>query len=682
MTKWMDRFATRERSFEELLKEISQSAADPIDLDAYCDLVLHQIGEAFHAQSVGLFLRQKAASRFYLSARLGLAARDMQFGLRHPLPVYLDRNPAPLFATEFNILPQFRALWEVEYRDLQQLKAVLFLPMKAGGELVGILAMGPKHSDATYSVKEQKELTLLANQAALVIQLKYLTTSETRWRQEAELMQRALSEITTDCELEEALNRNLLHLRDVFPCESTYLLLLQNDRLIAAATLGVENPAEWVGREASATDNEPFRSIQEERQAVVVEDTHKDPRFKHYSGLPVLESWMGLPLLTQGEVTGLLVLNSHKPETFQVNPARLELIQALANQAAIMVEKAHLFKVERQQRQSADTLRHLSSEVGPTADFDQLLEFLLDRICQALPADVTMLFLAKGSQFQLTKTRISETLEPEVADAFNQPDFEAAAFANLHYLLNSAQPQVIPDTAKDPEWVPEPAGIRSWAGVQVLLDGKVTACFTFSSLKPGTYPRENSELLTIFAEQAAMTLHNFYLSNEVRELATHDDLTGIFNQRHFLDLGEREFRRARRFQRPLSVMIIDVDYFRKVNETHGVDAGDQVLRAVAEVCKVNIRLVDVLGRINGEMFAIILTETDQPGAKIISDRLRELIANSPIITTTGLVKITVSMGLAVMEPVMPNLDALLVCAREALDQAKQAGRNRVQVYHE
>ncbi len=680
MTKWTDRFTIRERSFEELLKEISQTSVTSVDLDSYCELVLHQFGEAFHAQSVGLFLKQKAANRFHLSARSGLAITDIEFGLRHPLPVYLDRYPAPLFATDFNILPQFRALWETESQDLHRLKADLFLPMKTGGELIGIVAIGPKKSGAGYTLREQEQMILLANQAALVIGYKHVKTSETRWQEEAQSMRRAIFEITTDCDLEEALNRSLVHLNDVFPFDSAYILLIQNDNLTVAAALGLPNSTMWIGRQVPAQENEPFCAIREGRQALVVDHTHGDPRFKHYSDLPYLESWMGLPLLIQGEITGMLVLNSVKPETFRVNPARLELIQALADSAAIMVEKAHLFTVERQQRQLAEALRHLSREITATADYDQVLEFLLDRVGQALPADITQLFLADGNQFELAKTRISENLDPQIADAAGLPEFEAAAFANLHYLMNSSQPQVIPDTARDPEWVQDTVDIRSWAGVQILLDGHVTACFTFSSLAPGTYPHENLELLTIFAEQASMALHNFHLSNKVTELATHDDLTGVFNRRHLLDLGEREFRRARRFQRQLSVAVIDVDHFHTVNETHGVDSGNQALRAVAEVCKTNIRLVDVLGRINGEEFAIILTETDRPGALIISERLRELIASSPIITTTGRIKITVSMGLAVMEPTMPNLDALLVCAREALEQAKQSGRNRVEVY--
>lgn len=677
MTKWTDRFDTRERSFEDMLKEVNQSTAASIELDSYCELVLHQFCEAFRAQSVGLFIKQKAANRFHLSARCGLSVGDLQFDLRHPLPVYLDRNPAPLCSSGFDILPQFRALWESESRELESLHAALFVPMKTGGELIGIVALGPKQSGKAYSAKEQEQMTLLANQAALVIDYKHAKTSEKRWQEEAHSMRQAIIEITSGSELEEALQRSLDQLKEVFPCDSACILLSQEDHLTAAAALGIAGLA---GQKVLSPENELFRSVSQEKRAVVVENTADDLRFKQYLGLPVLQGWMGLPLIVQGRVTGMLVINSSKPETFRANPARLELVQTLADSAAILVEKAHLFQVERQQRQMAEALRQLSSEIATTADYDQVLEFLLDRVCQAIPADITLLFLADGGQFQLAKTRISENLDFRIADASDLPEFEAAAFANLHYLVSSTQPHVIPDTSKDPEWTQDTVNIRSWAGVQVCLAGKAAAIFTFSSLTPGQYPIENGQLLSIFAEQAALALNNFRLSNQVTQLATHDELTGVFNQRHLLDLAEREFRRARRFQRQLAVAIIDLDHFHEVNETYGVDAGSQALRAVADVCKANIRLVDVLGRINGEEFAIILTETDRPGALILSNRLSQIIAGSPIITTTGRFKITASMGVAIMDPAMPTLDALMGCAREALEQAKQAGRNRVQVY--
>ncbi len=680
MTHWIDRLTNRENPFEALMQEISRSAAEPIDLDHYCELVLEQIAQIFQPHGAGLFLKQKAAGRFHLSARLGLAIDDLQLDLNHPLPAFFNRQAKLLHGSDLDILPLFRALWEEERQALGQLNAELFIPLKAGGDLVGILALGGKKNGRRYRHEDEQQLILLCNQAALAIRLKYLATAEQRWRQEAESMQRALSEITTDSDLGEALHRNLLHIRDAFVYDHASISLIQDDRLVVTAVHGYNHPAELLGQDDPITANEPFQAIQSSRETLLVEETSLDARFKHFAGPAVLQAWMGVPLISRGEVIGLLALSSRKAGSFQVNPARLELVQAHANQAAIIVEKARLFQMERQRHQMADALQNISSEVENIQNFEQGLDFLLERIGKAVPADITMLFLAEGGQLNLARTVVSEALNPELGQAVLQPAYEASAFANLHYLVNDKRAQVISDTEKDPDWVIGPVAIRSWAGTPVVADGKVIACFTFASLKPTAYQAGLAELLGVFANQAAMALQNFRLFKEVRELAIHDERTGLFNHRHFLDLGEREFRRARRFHHHLSVILLEVDHFSKVIDNYGEDASNQVLRSVADLINANIRNVDVPCRFQGEIFSVILTETDQLGAEIISERLRGLIAESPNITTAGLIKVTVSIGVAVMETDSLDLSALLNNVTLSLDEARHAGRNRVVIY--
>ncbi len=680
MMTWIDRLTNREDPFGKLIQDINQSATEPIELNAYCELVLKLITAIFQPRSAGLFLKQKAAGRYHLNARIGLAVGDVQLDLKHPLPVYLNQHPQPLPAASLEVLPQFRALWESERQALPKLNPELYLPLKAFGDLVGILVVGPRHSGKSYTPLEQQRLALVCSQVAQAIRIKYLTTAESSWRQEAESMKRAMSEITSDYDLEEALHRNLLHLRADFPFDTAAISLLQGDRLVVTAVHGYTRPAEVLGREDPAAANEPFQAILASRETLLVEDTSQDARFKHYAGAPVYRVWLGVPLVSRGEVIGLLTINSRKLGSFQVNPARLELVRFYANQVAIIVEKSRLFQSERQQRRMADALEALGSEVENFANFDQVLDFLLERIRKAVPADVTMLFLAEGGQLNLERTLLSETLDPEISALVQQPAFEASAFANLHYLVIDQHAHVIPDTEVDPDWAIGPIAVRSWAGTPVVLDGEVIACFTFASFKPAAYQPGLDDLLGIFANQAAMALQNFHLFIEVSQLAIHDDLTGLFNPRHFLELGEREFRRARRFHHQLSVVLIELDHFEQVKTTYGDNASSQVLRSVAELVNANIRNVDVLSRYQEGTFAVILTETDRPGAEIITERLRVLIGDSPHITTAGMVKITASVGVAIMEASTSTLKALLEHTAQALDEARQAGRNRVVIF--
>src|SRR5262249_52029447 len=116
----------------------------------------------------------------------------------------------------------------------------------------------------------------------------------------------------------------------------------------------------------------------------------------------------------------------------------------------------------------------------------------------------------------------------------------------------------------------------------------------------------------------------------LRESATIDDLTGINNRRHFLELGRREFDRARRFSRPLSVLLIDADHFKQVNDRYGHAAGDRCLAALGQTLKSNLREIDVLGRLGGEEFGAILLETPLDRAVTAAERVRHAVASLQI----------------------------------------------------
>jgi diguanylate cyclase (GGDEF)-like protein/PAS domain S-box-containing protein len=158
--------------------------------------------------------------------------------------------------------------------------------------------------------------------------------------------------------------------------------------------------------------------------------------------------------------------------------------------------------------------------------------------------------------------------------------------------------------------------------------------------------------------------------------ATHDALTGVFNRRHVEDLLGKEVERAERHARPLAVAILDVDHFKRVNDTHGHQAGDEVLRAISERCRATLRANDVLGRYGGEEFVIVFPETKLEKAGAVAERLRAAVAGSRITIANVSLGVTVSIGLAAHAPGQ-RMDELLRRADAALYTAKQDGRNLV-----
>jgi len=168
------------------------------------------------------------------------------------------------------------------------------------------------------------------------------------------------------------------------------------------------------------------------------------------------------------------------------------------------------------------------------------------------------------------------------------------------------------------------------------------------------------------------------LQLEVERQAQVDYLTGLSNRRHFIEEGEAELARALRYKKPLSLMMLDIDLFKLVNDTHGHKAGDIVLQKVSQLCEGALREVDIIGRLGGEEFAILLPETMLEKAVEVAERIRLLIAHTEIALEIGLpLHATVSIGVVTLKGKEINIDTLLHQADEALYEAKRTGRNKV-----
>jgi diguanylate cyclase (GGDEF)-like protein/PAS domain S-box-containing protein len=169
------------------------------------------------------------------------------------------------------------------------------------------------------------------------------------------------------------------------------------------------------------------------------------------------------------------------------------------------------------------------------------------------------------------------------------------------------------------------------------------------------------------------------LLKEALEQQAHQDyLTGLCNRRHFMEQGQAELERAQRYGHALSVLMLDIDHFKGINDSHGHKAGDIVLQRLGDVMREALRTVDVIGRIGGEEFAVLLPETDLQRAAEVAERLRENVAGAEVVLEAGMpLHFTVSIGVARLEEKDSNLDILLNQADKALYRAKESGRDRV-----
>ncbi len=185
-------------------------------------------------------------------------------------------------------------------------------------------------------------------------------------------------------------------------------------------------------------------------------------------------------------------------------------------------------------------------------------------------------------------------------------------------------------------------------------------------------------LVTLLVIGLVVVVLNLFI-NKLEEIATKDELTGLFNRRKMEDLLEREIAFSRRYGDPMSLMIIDIDQFKSVNDTYGHHTGDQYLVRMCEVLNMEIRKVDFLGRWGGEEFMVLLPKTNCQQAADLAERLRKSVEKMQIETGQGLITRTVSIGVSSNQISDVDIDLLIRQADEAMYRAKAAGGNQVDV---
>jgi diguanylate cyclase (GGDEF)-like protein len=172
-----------------------------------------------------------------------------------------------------------------------------------------------------------------------------------------------------------------------------------------------------------------------------------------------------------------------------------------------------------------------------------------------------------------------------------------------------------------------------------------------------------------FASQAALALNNAWLLEQVRRLAGSDALTGLPNRRHFEESLERELARAERTEQPVNLLMLDIDHFKRINDTYGHQTGDAVLRAVGRRLSETVRVGDVVARYGGEEFTIVMPSADTEDAVVLADRILRAVEQIDI-------PVTVSIGIATFLRHAADGSSLVEAADRALYESKRSGRNR------
>lgn len=225
---------------------------------------------------------------------------------------------------------------------------------------------------------------------------------------------------------------------------------------------------------------------------------------------------------------------------------------------------------------------------------------------------------------------------------------------------------------------PECRTIRSIVTMPLMARGEAIGVLTLNSPKPDAFTEDIQQVLKIIEYPASVVVDNARLHERTKKMAITDGLTRLYNHKHFYELLEQEFHRTKRYQASVVMIMIDIDFFKQINDTYGHQVGDDILKELAIVVRAQVRDIDILARYGGEEFAALLPQTTLEQAAIVAERIRSAVEMNEFSTSKGIIKITVSLGVAGYPEMDINSQVELVKrADAALYRAKETGKNRV-----
>ncbi len=345
--------------------------------------------------------------------------------------------------------------------------------------------------------------------------------------------------------------------------------------------------------------------------------------------------------------------------------ARVKILLNLKSSFKFSLTNARHLEAEWTGRIMAEKVNDFIQSLTSTLNLKSMAGLIVKNIDSIAPFDAAVVLLSGTAGFYLGATQgitVTEGLgvAPEIIERVIK---EKEAFA-----LENIKDSLVDDYPK----------AKSCLVLPIVFNSEVLGIIVLYHRNQGLYDDYTVKMSGVFVNQTGMALENARLFEKVKYMAITDGLTQVYNRRYFYDQGEQIVQDIKSKASPLSVLMFDIDHFKKINDTYGHSFGDEVLKEVARRCMKSIRKTDLMGRYGGEEFVILLPETELQEALVIGETIRAGIADEPFHNQAEVVTVTISVGVAELDLVNnENLQKLINRADVALYEAKHSGRNRV-----
>ncbi len=459
---------------------------------------------------------------------------------------------------------------------------------------------------------------------------------------------------------------------------------------IESAALLVENPADgrMTVQYALGPGNEEIMGIRLSREDSLLRKFHDDGQplitDDYYlllkAGFPEFVRQAGLfPLFTGESLKGILAV-FNRP----LSPEEGKLVAYFGNQASMTMHNVRLREELRRQITSLSILTRFSEKLSHTLEMDQLLSIIFEEVSNQARAERSSLMILNEKTRELM-VKLARGGQEGVPRNFTVPLSQGLA----GQVVRAGEPLLVKDLETDDRFHRRSQSRYRTPSCVILplkISGRTIGVLNFADKITGeVYNEEDLNMLLPLANQAAVALERselYELSKELKQISITDSLTNLLNRRYFQERATEEVERSRRFNQPLSLIMLDVDDFKHYNDSNGHPAGDAVLKGIGSIIKSVVRSIDVVARYGGEEFAVLSPGTDRDRCFHVAERVRRAAAEHEFTGEKGQPggDLTISAGVATFPDDATNLEELISDADKALYLSKKNGKNRSSTY--
>lgn len=342
----------------------------------------------------------------------------------------------------------------------------------------------------------------------------------------------------------------------------------------------------------------------------------------------------------------------------------------LAGQVALAIRNARHFAEMNRKARELSLLHEVARAISSILDPDQLLQRVLKEVRESLGYARCAIFLLDPEKDELYVRACSGYKGATI----KKVRIQVAGKGITAYAARRKELVYVPDVTRDQRYIQVEKGIRSELAIPLVHAGQLLGVLDFESTELGGFQPRDIELLRYFADQVSIAISNSSLFDRLKEQAISDSLTKLRNRMFFIEAIEIEFSRSQRSGKPFSLVMMDLDGFKRVNDKLGHMAGDVVLCRVASILRHNSRRSDVVARYGGDEFAALLPETDAQSAALYAEKLRRKLRKDRELRAG---KITASFGISSYPEFANSVEELIGQADSAMYQAKRKGGDQV-----